>query len=74
VVQSEGEDFGCTASGGDRPLIYNLTDSTGAPSIIDWVFNVWPATSSNVGSEHSSRRRIDRLAGSDETTELPDSG
>jgi len=32
---------------GDQPLIYNITDGSESPSIIDWVRHVWPATSSN---------------------------
>lgn len=45
--RSEGEDFGCAGSSGEKPLIYNLSDSSEAPSIIDRVITVWPATSSN---------------------------
>lgn len=32
--------------GGSQPLIYDLSDQTEAPSVIDQVFAVWPATSS----------------------------
>ena len=39
-------DSSCTP-GSNEPLIYNLTDSSESPSIIDSVFHVWPATSSN---------------------------
>jgi hypothetical protein len=33
--------------GGDQPLIYDLTDGSESPSVVDWVGAVWPATSSN---------------------------
>jgi hypothetical protein len=46
--RSEGKDYGCAGSEEEKPLIYNLTDSSEAPSIIDWVLKVWPATGSNV--------------------------
>jgi len=45
--RSEGEDHGCAGSNGERSLIFNLSDSSEAPSIIDRVITVWPATSSN---------------------------
>lgn len=38
---------GVCSPGSDKPLIYNLTDSSEAPSVIDEVLYVWPATSSN---------------------------
>jgi hypothetical protein len=38
---------GCVTSGTTEPLIYNLSDGSESPSIIDWVRHVWPATSSN---------------------------
>lgn len=43
--KSEGQ--GVCGHGSDVPLIYNITDGTESPSIIDWVRHVWPATSSN---------------------------
>ncbi len=41
--RSESENSGCAGSNGERPLIYNLTDSSEAPSIIDEVIAAWPA-------------------------------
>lgn len=37
---------GCAAFP-DEPMVYNIEDSSVAPSVIDQVFGVWPATSSN---------------------------
>lgn len=42
---SEGQ--GVCGHGTDQPLIYNITDGSESPSIIDRVMHVWPATSSN---------------------------
>jgi hypothetical protein len=38
---------GPCGSGGNQSLIYDLTDASESPSIIDWPVSVWPATSSN---------------------------
>lgn len=43
--RSEGQ--GICGPSGDEPLIYNLTDASESPSVIDQVFGIWPATSSN---------------------------
>ena len=43
--RSEGEAI--CGPGGDMPLIYSLTDSLEAPSVIDQVIGTWPATGSN---------------------------
>ncbi|HYM96480.1 MAG TPA: hypothetical protein VET26_04210, partial [Candidatus Sulfotelmatobacter sp.] len=43
--RSEGQ--GICGPGGDKPLVYDLSDGSEAPSIIDFVGSVWPATSSN---------------------------
>jgi hypothetical protein len=43
--RSEGQ--GICGPSGDEPLIYNLTDTSEAPSVIEQVLGVWPATSSN---------------------------
>ena len=43
--KSEGQ--GVCGPGSDKPLIYNLADGSESPSIIDQVFQVWPATSPN---------------------------
>ena len=45
--KSEGDDHGCAGATLERPLIYNITDGSESPSIIDQVLQVWPATSSN---------------------------
>jgi len=45
--KSEAVDYGCGGTVGEQPLIYNVLDGTEAPSIIEWVLKVWPATSSN---------------------------
>ena len=37
---------GCAAFP-DAPMVYNIGDSSVAPSVIDQVYGVWPATSSN---------------------------
>jgi hypothetical protein len=37
---------GCTGEGPQTPLIYNLVSGTEAPSLIDSVLRVWPATDS----------------------------
>ncbi len=42
---SEGQ--GVCGPGIDQPLIYNVTDGSESPSIIQRVDAVWPATSSN---------------------------
>ena len=38
---------GICGPGGNAPFIYDLADGSEAPSIIDFVGSVWPATSSN---------------------------
>jgi hypothetical protein len=38
---------GTCGPGSDKPLVYNVGDGSEAPSIIDRVITVWPATSSN---------------------------
>lgn len=38
---------GPCGSGGDRSLVYDLSDGSESPSIIDYVGSVWPSTSSN---------------------------
>ena len=43
--RSEGQ--GICGPGGDQPLVYELGDGSEAPSIIDFVGSVWPATSAN---------------------------
>ena len=43
--KSEGQ--GMCGPGGDKPLVYAINDGSESPSIINWVRNVWPATSSN---------------------------
>ena len=41
------ESQGVCGAGADQPLIYNVTDASESPSIIQRVNAVWPATSSN---------------------------
>jgi hypothetical protein len=43
----KSESLGPCGSGGNQPLIYDLSDSSESPSIIDSPVSVWPATSSN---------------------------
>jgi hypothetical protein len=43
----KSESPGPCGSGGNQPLIYDLSDSSESPSIIDSPDSVWPATSSN---------------------------
>lgn len=45
--RSIGNDHGCAGAEEERPLIYSLVDGSEAPSVIEGVLNVWPATSSN---------------------------
>jgi hypothetical protein len=45
--RSQGDDHGCVGSENERPLIYDIVDHVEFDSIIDWVVEVWPATSSN---------------------------
>lgn len=41
------ESQGICGPGGSAPLVYDLADGSEAPSIVDFVSSVWPATSSN---------------------------
>jgi hypothetical protein len=43
----KSENPGPCGSGGDKPLVYDLSDRSESPSIIDSPVSVWPATSSN---------------------------
>lgn len=43
--RSEGQ--GICGPGGDQPLVYDVSDGSEAPSIVDGVLSVWPSTSSN---------------------------
>lgn len=43
----KSESQGICGPGGNQPLIYDLSDSSESSSLIDQVFAVWPATSSN---------------------------
>lgn len=43
----KSERQGPCGPGGNQPLIYDLTDRSESPSIIDMPEAVWPATSSN---------------------------
>jgi hypothetical protein len=46
-VWFKSESPGACGSGGNQPLIYDLSDGSESPSIIDSPVSVWPATSSN---------------------------
>jgi hypothetical protein len=43
----KSENPGACGSGGNQPLVYDLSDRSESPSIIDSPVSVWPATSSN---------------------------
>jgi len=43
----KSESLGPCGSGGNKPLVYDLSDGSESPSIIDSPISVWPATSSN---------------------------
>jgi len=43
----KSESPGTCGSGGNQPLVYDLSDGSESASVIDWPVSVWPATSSN---------------------------
>lgn len=43
----KSESQGTCGPGGNQPLVYDLTDGSESSSVIDQVYAVWPATSSN---------------------------
>ena len=45
--KSEGDDHGCAGAEPEKPLIYDIVDKVGFPSIISQPVMVWPSTSSN---------------------------
>ena len=46
-LMAESLNTGCGDGSQLKPMVYNVISGTEAPSIIDWVYSAWPATSSN---------------------------